>query len=59
MKQYQVLFGGENVWTVNGQPHIFNSASEAAIELSEHFADMDEADMDYEPSDYQIEEITD
>jgi hypothetical protein len=55
MPHYQVLFMGENVWTVNGSPHIFNSAAEAAKELAEHFDDMDSEGMDYEPSDYRIE----
>jgi hypothetical protein len=59
MKQYQVLFGGENVWTIDGKPHTFNSRVDAAVELYEHFKDMEEADIDYEPSDYEIEEITD
>lgn len=57
MQKYQVLFDGENVWTANGEPEIFNSAADAAKELAEHFADMDEAGMDYEPSDYRIETI--
>ena len=55
MPHYQVLFMGENVWTVNGSPHIFNSAAEAAKELAEHFDDMDSEGMDYESSDYRIE----
>ncbi len=55
MQSYQVLFMGENVWTINGSPHIFNSAAEAAKELAEHFEDMDSEGMDYEPSDYRIE----
>jgi hypothetical protein len=57
MTHYHVLFMGENVWTVNGSPHIFNSAAEAAAELAEHFDDMDAENMDYEPSDYRIEAI--
>ena len=55
MQSYQVLFMGENVWTVNGSPHIFNSAAEAAKELAEHFEDMESENMDYEPADYRIE----
>lgn len=57
MAQFQVLFMDENVWTIDGKPHIFNSASEAALELADHFNDMDNANMDYEPSDYRIEEV--
>lgn len=53
--RYQVLFGGENVWTLDGQTHYFESFDEAAAELAEHFADMSEAEMDYEPTDYRIE----
>ncbi len=55
-KQYEVLFMNENVWTIDGKPHIFNSWKEAKAELEEHFQDMQDADMDYEPSDYRIEE---
>jgi len=57
MQNYQVLFMGENVWTINGSPHIFNSAAEAAKELAEHFEDLETAGMDYEASDYRIEAI--
>lgn len=57
MTKYHVLFDSENVWTIDGEPHTFNSETEAIAELEEHFADMDEAGMDYEPSDYRIEAI--
>jgi hypothetical protein len=57
MQKFQVLFGGENVWTIDGEPHFFASEAEAAAELDEHFSDMDGADMDYEPSDYRIEPV--
>ena len=57
MQNYQVLFMGENVWTIDGSPHIFNSAAEAAAELAEYFDDMGAENMDYEPSDYRIETI--
>lgn len=57
LKQYEVQFMGENVWTIDGKPHIFNSFEDAESELSEHFEDMDDASMDYEPTDYRIEEI--
>ena len=57
MQNYQVLFMGENVWTIDGSPHVFNSAAEAAKELAEHFEDMETAGMDYEASDYRIEAI--
>ncbi len=57
MQTYQVLFMGENVWTINGSPHIFNSETEAAEELAEHFEDMDSEGIDYEPCDYRIEAI--
>jgi hypothetical protein len=53
--KYQVLFDGENVWQIDGQPHYFDSFEEAGKELDEHFADMDDAGMDYEPADYRIE----
>lgn len=53
--KYQVLFDGENVWQIDGQPHHFNSFEEAGKELDEHFTDMDDAGMDYEPADYRIE----
>jgi hypothetical protein len=54
--QYEVLFLGDNVWTVDGKPWVFNSWEEAEAELEETFRDMEEADMDYEPTDYRIEE---
>jgi hypothetical protein len=57
MTKYHVLFDGENVWTIDGEPHTFNSETEAIAELEEHFSDMDNAGMDYEPSDYRIEAI--
>ena len=50
-------FGDENVWTENGQTQYFASFDEAAAELEEHFRDMDEAGIDYEPSDYRIEDV--
>lgn len=53
----QVLFGVENVWTENGQTQYFATFDEAAAELEEHFRDMDESGMDYEPSDYRIEDV--
>jgi len=55
-KQYEVLFMDENVWTIDSKPHIFNSWKEAKAELEEHFQDMQDADMDYEETDYRIEE---
>lgn len=57
MQKYQVLFDGENVWTIDGKPWIFDSIIEAIKELEETFADMDSAGMDYEPSDYRIEAV--
>jgi len=57
MQNYQVLFMGENVWTIDGSPHVFSSAAEAAKELAEHFEDMESEGMDYEASDYRIEAI--
>jgi hypothetical protein len=56
-KKYEVLFMDENVWTVDGKPDIFNSLAEAEKELAAHFDDMIDADMDFEPTDYRIEEI--
>jgi CHASE3 domain sensor protein len=53
----QVLFGGENVWTENGQTQYFATYEEAEAELQEHFEDMDNAGMDYEPTDYRITEV--
>lgn len=58
-KQYEVLFMDENVWTIDGKTHIFNSWKEAKQELEEHFNDMQDADMDYESTDYRIEERSD
>ena len=55
--RYQVLFDNENVWTLDGQTQYFASFDEAAAELAEHFADMDNAGMDYEPADYRIETV--
>lgn len=57
LKQYEVHFMGENVWTVDGKAWVFNSFEEALAELEETFCDMEEAGMDYEPDDYRIEEI--
>ena len=56
-KKYEVLFMGENVWTIDDQPHIFNSWQDAESELEEHFEHLENADMDYEPDDYRIVEI--
>ena len=56
-KKYEVLFGGQNVWTINGKPHIFDSWKEAKAELQEHFADMDDEHVYYEMTDFRIEEI--
>jgi hypothetical protein len=56
-KHFEVHFMGENVWTVDDQPHIFNSWQDAESELEDTFSDMDDADMDYEPDDYRIVEI--
>ena len=55
--QYEVLFLGDNVWTVDGKPMLFNSWEEAEAELEDTFSDMENADMDYEPTDYRIVEI--
>jgi hypothetical protein len=56
LKQYEVLFLGDNVWTVDGKPMLFNSWEEAEAELEDTFSDMENADMDYEPTDYRIME---
>ena len=58
MTKFAVLLDGENVWTVDGAPWLFDSFEAAAAELDETFRDMDEAGMDYEPSDYRIEEVS-
>jgi len=55
--QYEVLFLGDNVWTVDGKPWVFNSWEEAEAELKDTFSDMENADMDYEPTDYRIAEV--
>ena len=57
MKKYHVLFDGRNVWTINDQPHTFDSPESAALELFAHFDDMQDEGIDYEPTDYRIEEI--
>lgn len=54
--QYEVLFLGDNVWTVDGKPMVFNSWEEAEAELEVTFLDMDQEDMDFEPNDYRIAE---
>ena len=56
-KKYEVLFMGENEWTVDGKPLIFNSYLEAKKELFEYFADLVNADMDYDETDFTIEEV--
>jgi hypothetical protein len=53
---YQVLLDEENVWHVNGKPELFETASEAAQALAEHFHDMEQADMDFNPEQYTISE---
>jgi hypothetical protein len=53
---YQVLFMDENAWYANGKPELFETASEAAQALTEHFLDMEQAEMDFNPEDYQIAE---
>jgi len=55
--QFQVLFNGENVWTIDGETWVFDSFEAAAAELVETFADMDDVGMDYEPSEYRIESV--
>lgn len=55
--QYEVLFLGDNVWTIDGKPMLFNSWEEAEAELELTFLDMDQEDIDFEPSDYRIMEI--
>lgn len=57
LKQYEVLFMGDNVWTVDGKPMIFNSFKEAESELEETISDMENECIDCEPSDYRIVEI--
>ena len=57
-KKYEVQLMGENVWTIDDQPMIFNSFEEAQAELEDTFSDMENADMDYEHDDYRIVEIT-
>ena len=54
--QYEVLFLGDNVWTVDGKPWVFNSWEEAEAELESTFEDMAQEDIDFEPSDYRIME---
>jgi hypothetical protein len=56
-KQYVVLFMGENVWTINGEPMTFNSFDEALESLEETFTELESENIDYEPSDYRITEI--
>ena len=56
--QYEVLFLGDNVWTIDGKPMVFNSWEEAEAELEVTFLDMDQEDIDFEPSDYRIMEKT-
>ena len=55
--QFQVLLNGENVWTIDGAPWFFDSFEAAAAELAETFKDMNDAGMDYEPSEYRIESV--
>jgi hypothetical protein len=54
--QYEVLFLGDNVWMVDGNPMTFNSWEEAEAELELTFEDMAQEDIDFEPSDYRIME---
>lgn len=54
--QYEVLFLGDNVWTIDGKPMLFNSWEEAEAELELTFLDMDQEDIDFEPNDYRIME---
>lgn len=54
--QYEVLFLGDNVWTIDGKPMTFNSWEEAEAELELTFKDMAQEDIDFEPSDYRIME---
>lgn len=57
LNKFAVLLDGENVWMIDGAPWLFDTFEAAAAELDETFRDMDEAGMDYEPSDYRIEEV--
>jgi hypothetical protein len=54
--QYEVLFLGDNVWTVDGKPMLFNSWEEAEAEIDQTLFDLDMEGMDYEPTDYRIME---
>jgi hypothetical protein len=54
--QYEVLFLGDNVWTVDGKPMVFNSWEEAEAEIDQTFFDLDMEGIDYEPTDYRIME---
>ena len=56
-KKYEVLFMGENVWTIGDQPMTFDSFEQAMTELDETFTDMDQEGIDYSPEDYRIEEV--
>ena len=53
--KFQVLLDGENVWTIDGAPWLFDSFEAAAAELAETFRDMDDAGMDYDPFEYCIQ----
>jgi hypothetical protein len=54
--QYEELFLRDNVWTVDGNPMVFNSWEEAEAELELTFEDMAQEDIDFEPNDYRIME---
>lgn len=54
--QYEVLFLGDNVWTVDGKPMLFNSWEEAEAEIDQTFFDLDMEGIDHEPTDYRIRE---
>lgn len=49
--------GWENVWQLDDQPHTFATREEAEAELSEHFEDMQEAGMEFNPDEYRIEAV--
>lgn len=54
--QYEVLFLGDNVWTIDGKPWLFNSWEEAEAELELTFLDMDQEYIDFDSNDYRIME---
>ena len=65
VQTYTLCDGFVNCWSIDEQPHLFDTRAEAEKELAEHPADIQseidtgerEADEGYDPDDFMIVEV--